>query len=112
MATRPSEELVIDRTLSDVNLERDKGHYNIEDLNRVREWSIYIRDLLNENGYYVSITPDDEWEMETMPYQSKVDKVKSDVMTLKNAYYTLQEYDLHIGQKTMSYTTANDIEKY
>lgn len=63
MATRPTEELIIDRTLSDVNNLRTKGNYNATDLNRVEKWCKYLMELLNEYGYYVSIETKTDWEI-------------------------------------------------
>lgn len=37
MATRPSEELIIDRTQRDVQLNNAKGNYNVSDFKRIQD---------------------------------------------------------------------------
>lgn len=111
MANRPSSELVTDRTLQDVQLLNTKGNYNVSDLNRIGQWQVYVMELLNEHGYYVSIAPKTDWTKYDLPRQSQIDKIKEDTITLKNAYYTKHDYDLHIGNTSINYNVANDIEK-
>lgn len=61
MATRPTSELVTDRTLRDVQLLNSKGNYNATDLNRVEEWENYLKELLDEYGYHTSFISKTDW---------------------------------------------------
>lgn len=110
MATKPIEPLITDRTINDVRNKTTRGNYNKEDFNRIQHWQIYLRDLLNEYGYYCNISPHEDW-VTIDPRQSDVDKLKSDTKALKDTYYSLHEYDLHIGRTNIDYITANNIEK-
>lgn len=112
MATRPSEELITDRTSSDVSQKRTKGNWNTSDLMRIAKWQVYIRDLLNEAGYYVNIQPRMAWNIFDLPRQSQVDKIRSDTMKLKEAYYTfISTPTLETGIDYVVFNEANDIEK-
>lgn len=112
MATRPLQELITDRTQNDVQQNNAKGNYNISDLNRIGEWQQYIMDLLNENGYYVKVTPKTNWNKYDLPRQSDIDKIKDDTMALKDAYYTYATTPtLVTGVNYVTYVDANDIEK-
>ncbi len=112
MAIRPQEELITNRTLSDVNNNRTKGNWNIEDLNRIGTWQIYIRDKLKENGYFVNITPKTDFiKSDLTNMTTKINKIKTDTKALKDAYYTMQDYNLKIGHPSVDYIVANNIEK-
>ena len=112
MAIRPDEELIIDRTLRDVELLNTKGNWNIEDLNRIGEWQIYIRDLLNENGYFVKVSPKTDFvKTDLHNMTTNINKIKTDTKALKDAFYTLQEHPLNIGSLSVNYVIANNIEK-
>lgn len=114
MAIRPQSELVTDRTSQDVQRELTKGHLNVEDLNRIGEWQIYIRDLLNEYGYYVNITPKTDFvKSDLTNMTTKITKIKNDLQSLKDAYYVLSTTpDVPSTDRlAINYVELNDIEK-
>ena len=114
MAIRPQSELVTDRTSQDVQLKRTKGNLNVEDLNRIGEWQTYIRDLLNEYGYYVDITPKTDFvKSDLTNMTTKINKIKNDLQSLKDAYYVLSTTpDVPSTERlAINYVELNDIEK-
>lgn len=115
MAIRPQEELIIDRTLSDVNNLRTKGNYNATDLNRVEAWCKYIMELLNEYGYYVFIETKTDWEIGLGKNRmfSEINRIKTNLQKLKDTFYVLQSTPQvpSTTDTSINYMKANDIEK-
>ena len=114
MAIRPQSELVTDRTSQDVQRELTKGHLNVEDLNRIGEWQTYIRDLLNEYGYYVKINPKTDFvKSDLTNMTTKINKIKNDLQSLKDAYYVLSTTpDVPSTERlAINYVELNNIEK-
>ena len=115
MATRPTSELVTDRTLRDVQLLNSKGNYNATDLNRVEEWCQYISDLLNEYGYYVSIVTKTDWTvgLGKPNMTSEINRIKTNIQSLIDAYVVMQSTP-EVPSTTrlaINYQEANDIER-
>lgn len=115
MATRPTEELIIDRTLSDVNNLRTKGNYNATDLNRVEKWCKYLMELLSEYGYYVSIVTKTDWEIGLGKDRmfSEITRIKTNIQKLKDAFYVLPTTPEvpSVTDVSINYIKANNIEK-
>ena len=114
MATRPSEELIIDRTLNDVMQNNAKGNYNISDLNRIKKWQIYLKDIINEKGYYVSpLVIHDDWVITDLPHQSEINDIKNNITKLRNGYFVLRTTPQTPSTERdyITYSDANDIEK-
>lgn len=109
---------ITDRTQSDVDyaLENQssasdlKGAWNISDINRVIDNSIYLRDILISYGYDISFTDQTHLTEADIPYITSVIKVlKDNVKALVDGFYSS-------GNPTISYsalpnyTMANDLE--
>ncbi|MCI8336979.1 MAG: hypothetical protein HFI72_07495 [Peptococcaceae bacterium] len=54
---QPLSNLIYDRTLVDVDNKTLKGHWAAEDLNRIEEWTLFLKEKLAECGYLVKYTP-------------------------------------------------------
>lgn len=115
MATRPEEELIIDRTLQDVNQNRTKGNYNASDLNRIETWMEYLKELLNEYGYYVTFITKTDWEIGIGKpnMTSEINRIKTNLQKLKDAYFVMQSTPEvpSTDRLSINYVEANDIEK-
>lgn len=103
------DDLIYDRTQTDVDTGTAKGYYNYTDLNRIESWCQYIADLLTEYSYSVSITVKTNWTMADFPTQSNMERIRQNVLTLKNAYYSLTQVPSNL--ENMTYEKANKIEK-
>ena len=51
---QPLSNLIYDRTLIDVDNKTLKGHWAAEDLNRIEEWTLFLKEKLEECGYLVN----------------------------------------------------------
>lgn len=114
MVTRPTNELITDRTLSDVQMNNAKGNYNVSDFERIKEWQIYLKDLLDEYGYHSEpLVIHETWTTTDLPRQQDIDDIKDNLQKLKDVYYVLQSTP-NIPSKErnfVTYSDANDIEK-
>lgn len=108
---KPTEQLIFDRTLQDVLSDTDKGNYNVTDLNRIGEWENYLKEKLIADGYTISISPKTDWNTNDVPTQSQIDKIKNDLLKIKNSYLNTLNINLKVGQDYVEYDTANDIER-
>lgn len=82
------EELIYDRTLTDVINKTKKGYYNVSDLNRVEEWCKYLAELLTGYGYPVRIETKTNWTIADFPYASEMERIRCNVSKIKQAYCT------------------------
>lgn len=111
---RPNQELIYDRTITDVRNNTNKGNYNASDLNRIESWCKYLSEVLNDNGYYTNIETYTDWEIglgkENMT--SHINRIKTNLETLKEKFYTLKSTPTTDTSKTsINYIDANDMEK-
>lgn len=106
---RPSEELIFDRTQGDVLNKTPKGKYEYTDLNRIEEWCEYLAEILNSYSYNVNITVKTNWTRLDMPTVSKIERIRQNVLQLKNAYYSFTQVPINLN--FMTFEKANDIEK-
>ena len=111
------DELIYDRTEQDVEYAKThqssedflKGTYNYTDLNRVEEWCEYLKSQLNIAGYTTNITTKTDWSMADFPTEAQLERIRNNVSTLKNAFYSATNVPTNL--KNMTYKKANDIEK-
>ena len=111
------EELIFDRTHADVeyamknqeSVEFLKGSYNYTDLNRVENWCQYVADRLNEHSYAVDVTTKTDWTMLDFPTSSDMERIRSNVEKLKNAYKSFTNVPDTLNK--MDIKKANAIEK-
>lgn len=106
---RPSEELIFDRVKEDVINRTFKGKYEYTDLNRIEEWCQYIAEILNSYGYYANINVKTNWTRLNMPTVSEMERIRQNVLNIKNAYYSFTGVPNDLNFMTIQ--KANDIEK-
>lgn len=114
MATRPLQELITDRTQNDVQQNNAKGNYNVSDFDRIQEWQLYIKEILNENGYYVKpLWTHEHWDKYYLPRMSDINNIKNNLQILKDAFYDIPNTPAvpSTQENFIDYTRANDIEK-
>lgn len=110
--------LIFDRTQNDVNnainnpssSEFLKGAYNYTDLNRVEEWSDYIKDILNDYGANLNFNVKTDWNMRDYPTRLQINRIRNNISSLKNACYALLTENIEYGN-TLDYEKANALEK-
>lgn len=111
------DELIFDRTQADVNYAKAnpsstdflKGAYNYTDLNRIEEWCSYLATKLQAAGYNINITTKTDWSMADFPTQAQLERIRSNVNTIKTAFATASNIPTNMSY--MTYKKANDIER-
>ena len=110
---------IIDRTQADVlyaisnqNAVADlKGALNVSDVNRIINNSIYLRDLLEENGFYADFTDQTLFTQATLPHiHSKIDIIKDNINLLVTSFYQFNNPVLHYGN-ILDYADVNAMEE-
>ena len=109
--------LIYDRTQEDVNYALNnpsstsflKGAYNYTDLNRIEEWCEYLSTQLTSFSYPVSITTKTDWTMADFPTASQMNRIRSNVKKIKDAYYSFTSVPSNLN--LMTYSKANQLEK-
>lgn len=113
-------DLIYDRTAADVAYAKAhpgsatalKGCYNATDLNRVGAWCQTLADLLNAQGYRVTITAKTNWAMTDMPSQMALAQYLATVATLKAAYIVIPSTPaLPANMNNLTFSMANSVEK-
>lgn len=101
--------LIFDRTQSDVTNKTDKGYYNASDLNRVEEWCRYLANELNRVGYNISITTKTDWT--TLDLRSSADmlRIKNNILALMNGFHWITP--IYNSVDTWNYEKANRWEQ-
>lgn len=106
------ENLIYDRIQSDVDNKTLKGRHRVEDLNRVEAWCNYLAELLTNYGYVVRITTKTNWAITDMRYASEIERIRTNIGKIKNAYYTLVNTpQLPETLNKITWQKANAIEK-
>lgn len=85
--SKPSEELIFDRTLSDVQQANLKGQYNASDLNRVEKWCRYLADELNAVGYNIVITTKVTWQQTDMRTAAEMERIRQNILKIMMGYH-------------------------
>lgn len=112
---------VYDRTQADVDLikldptnENNKGAYNYTDLNRIENNCEYVMNLLNNSRLFyipVKINVKTDWNVEDKPNIGDMDRIRKNIITLKNNMNLGEEYKEIEFSSTMNYIKANILEK-
>lgn len=110
--------LIFDRTAEDVRaarsgrgtLESLKGCYNISDMNRVNSAVNELAGLLNEAGYKVDISTKTVSEGDIIR-RSDWARYLSNVLALRDVFYTLTGGELPAADDKFDYVGANAIER-
>lgn len=111
---------IVDRVAADVTYARGsqnnaadlKGAWNVSDINRVIDNTIYLRDLLLSYGYHVyPFTDQVEVDESDYPLFTSVDSVyRTNVQHVVDAFYTLDNPTITLGS-TINYVMANTLEE-
>ena len=132
-ASRPSDELVYDRTKSDVERVKKlaqkwnsgtitsgevaewnaglKGAMNAADLNRIEAWLQYAEAELRSRGYYCGMTfRSSAWTYTDILYRSDLDRIRANVDTLRNCLYAIPDWRAIEYSNTMSWQQMNATE--
>ena len=109
---------VIDRTQSDVdyaianqNSASDlKGAWNVSDANRVIDNTLYLKELLNAQGYYFPYTAQSHITETDFPYKTSFVKVmKDNINNMVSAFYSSGNPVITYNTNP-NYITANNME--
>lgn len=103
------ENLIFDRTQTDIEQKTPKGYYNYTDLNRVETWCEYLANLLTSYSYPVSITVKKNWAMSDLPNVNDMERIRSNVNAIKTAFHAYTNIPENLEYMTIE--KANDIEK-
>lgn len=103
------ENLIYDRSNSDLLNKTSKGHYNVSDLNRVEEWCEYLANLLTSYSYKVDIQVKKNWQRPDFPTSSEMERIRQNINRLKEAYFSFTQIPENLEYMTIE--KANDIEK-
>lgn len=103
------ENLIYDRSNSDLLNKTSKGHYNVSDLNRVEEWCEYLANLLTSYSYKVDIQVKKNWQRPDFPTGSEMERIRQNINRLKEAYFSFTQIPENLEYMTIE--KANDIEK-
>lgn len=82
------EELIFDRTQSDLINKTNKGCHRISDINRIEEWCCYLADLLTSYGYPVHIITKTDWIMYDRRTESEMERIRQNIKSIKDVYCT------------------------
>lgn len=112
---------IYDRIQADVDLirldptnENNKGAYNYTDLNRVENNCEYVMNLLNNSGlFYIPVTIEvkTDWNVRDIPHIKEINRIRQNIITLKNGMRLGKEYKEIEFSNTMDYIKANILEK-
>lgn len=112
---------IYDRTQADVDLirldptnENNKGAYNYTDLNRIENNCEYVMNLLNDSGlfyYPITIQVKTDWNVKDIPHIEEINRIRKNILILKNGMNLGEEYKEIEFSKTMDYIKANILEK-
>lgn len=115
------QEPIYDRTKYDVDLikldptnENNKGAYNYEDLNRIENNCEYVKGLLNNSGFFpiqIEIETKTNWNVRDIPNIEEINRIRQNILTLKNGMNLGREYEEIEFSNTMDYIKANILEK-
>ena len=103
------ENLIFDRTQTDIEQKTSKGYYNYTDLNRIETWCEYLANLLNSYSYPVSIAIKKNWNMSDLPNTDDMERIRSNVNVIKTAFHAYTDVPENLNYMTIE--KANAIEK-
>lgn len=89
-----------------------KGAYNASDLNRVGAAVVYVAGRLNGYGYYVSVSPKQDWTANDIPTAGQMATYIQDVATLRGAIAVMASTPPTPDSASgLTWREANDIER-
>lgn len=106
--SKPTSQLIFDRTASDVRNATLKGQYNASDLNRVEAWCRYLADELNTLGYSITITTKTNWTASDMRDNTNMERIRSNIQKIMVGYHFITK--IYTPSNTINYNRANRYE--
>lgn len=104
--------LVTDRTAADVRLGRDKGYYNVTDLNRVGAAVKYIAERFSGYGYAVAVSPKADWSESDTPTAGQMETYRLNIAHLRAVIAVMAATpETPETMRTLNYVKANNIER-
>jgi len=73
---------VIDTLITD----REGGHYNAPDVNRIGTAVAYVRDRLAVAGYSVKVKPKTDWQIGDVPTAAQTTQYAADIAAIRAAF--------------------------
>lgn len=107
------ENLITDRSESDVAQKNSRGTYNASDLNRVASAAKTIHDMLHLLGY--NSTPEipaKTWEINEIPGVSALAAHHNAVIGQDVLHYAAKKHPLPESLQNLNYEGANNIERF
>lgn len=102
-------ELIYNRTATDVANRRWKGFYNASDLNRVEEWCRYLADELNNAGYSINITTKTNWTTLDLRTSTDMQRIKNNILALMTGFHWITP--IYSSVDSWNYIKANRWEQ-
>lgn len=89
-----------------------KGAYNETDLNRIGRIMNELSNLLNQYGYYNSVSAKQNWQVGDKPNPSDMENFINNLSSLKNSFnYIPESPQVPLDMVSLTYEEANNIEK-
>lgn len=104
--------LIFDRVQSDIDNLTDKAFIDYADLNRIETAVKWVSYVLNCYGYRNEINSKLDWKPEDYRTDAEMERLKSNLDSIRSAYYTLN--DTPVTPSKITYSSiyqANAIEK-
>ena len=106
-------QLIYDRTQSDITNKTQKGYYNYWDLNRVEEWCEYLKNELTALNYQPSTSywtyTKTNWTASDMRTQSEMLRIKNNILALMVGFHYITR--IYGNVENFNYLKANNWEK-
>lgn len=82
---------------------------NIDDLNRIEEWSAYLSDYLNSLGYAVFIRVK-TWDEHSIPWQHEIDRLRKNIQKLYKGFHYFPEWRDIVFTNSLDFEQVNIME--
>ena len=90
----------------------DRSHavyLNYTDLNRIEEWTAYLRNYLDSVGYS-TLVKTRSWTRFDIPWQKEIDRIRTNINKLYKAFHYLPEFKEIIFTNSLNYEQVNVME--
>lgn len=84
-------------------------YINIEDLNRIEQWTQFLANTLNSLGYEVYIETK-TWTLQSIPWQEEIDRIRRNIVSLQDKYRLIPEWKEITFTNSLNFTQVNAIE--
>lgn len=91
---------------------QQRGALNIKDLNRIETNCVFLKQKLLEYGYTVHLDVRSQpWLMEDFLYAEDIERIRSNVQALVDAFYTLYPSPVITSNYNLDITDINELEQ-